>query len=82
MTNTNITNFRKNIFDYINQAVEFNDVINVNTKNGNAIIISEADYNGLMETLYLSSDPKVKADILDGAAEPIEECIPESEIEW
>lgn len=82
MTNTNITNFRKNIFDYINQAVEFNDVINVNTKNGNAIIISEADYNGLMETLYLSSDPKVRADILDGAAEPIEECIPESEIEW
>lgn len=82
MTNTNITNFRKNIFDYINQAVEFNDVINVNTKNGNAIIISEADYNGLLETLYLSSDPKVRADILDGAAEPIEECIPESEIEW
>lgn len=82
MTNTNITNFRNNIFEYINQAVQFNDVINVNTKNGNAIIISEADYNGLLETLYLSSDPKVKADILDGAAEPIEECIPESEIEW
>lgn len=82
MTNTNITNFRNNIFEYINQAVQFNDVINVNTKNGNAIIISEADYNGLLETLYLSSDPKVRADILDGAAEPIEECIPESEIEW
>ena len=82
MTNTNITNFRNNIFEYINQAVQFNDVINVNTKNGNAIIISVADYNGLLETLYLSSDPKVRADILDGAAEPIEECIPESEIEW
>lgn len=82
MTNTNITNFRNNIFEYINQAVQFNDVINVNTKNGNAIIISEADYNGLLETLYLSSDPKVRADILDGEAEPIEECIPESEIEW
>lgn len=82
MTNTNITNFRNNIFEYINQAVQFNDVINVNTKNGNAIIISEADYNGLLETLYLSSDPKVRTDILDGAAEPIEECIPESEIEW
>lgn len=82
MTNTNITNFRNNIFEYINQAVQFNDVINVNTKNGNAIIISEADYNGLLETLYLSSDSKVRADILDGAAEPIEECIPESEIEW
>ncbi len=53
MTNINITNLRRNLFDYINQAVEFNDVINVNTKAGNAVIISEADYNGLMETLYL-----------------------------
>ena len=36
MTNTNATNFRKNIFEYLNQAVEYNDVINVTTKNGNA----------------------------------------------
>ena len=67
MTNTNITNFRNNIFEYINQAIEFNDVINVNTKNGNAVLLSEDDYNGIMETLYLSSDPQVKADILEGA---------------
>ena len=42
MTNINITNLRKNLFDYINQAVEFNDVINVNTKAGNAVIICHA----------------------------------------
>ena len=57
MTNTNITNFRQNVFDYINQAIEYNDIINVNTKNGNAVIMSEEEYNGIMETLYLSSDP-------------------------
>ncbi|MBR3767797.1 MAG: type II toxin-antitoxin system Phd/YefM family antitoxin [Clostridia bacterium] len=82
MTNTNITNFRNNVFDYINQAVEFNDVINVSTKNGNAVILSEEDYNGLMETLYLSSNPQVKADILEGAATPLSECVSESDIEW
>ena len=58
MTNTNITNFRQNVFDYINQAIEYNDIINVNTKNGNAVIMSEEEYNGIMETLYLSSDRK------------------------
>lgn len=82
MTNTNITNFRNNIFEYINQAIEFNDVINVNTKNGNAVLLSEDDYNGIMETLYLSSDPQVKADILEGVQTPLSECITEDEIEW
>lgn len=82
MTNTNITNFRNNIFDYINQAVEFNDVININTKNGNAVVMSEEDYNGIMETLYLSSNPKVKEEIIKGASTPIEECIPEEDVEW
>ena len=51
MTNTNITNLRKNLFEYIDQAITYNDVINVNTKKGNAVIMSEEEYNGLMETL-------------------------------
>lgn len=82
MTNINITNLRKNLFEYINQAVEFNDVINVNTKSGNAVIISEDDYNGLMETLYLSSNPTVKKEITDGLKTPLEDCVPEDEVEW
>ena len=53
MTNTNATNLRKNLFSYLESAIDYNDVINVNTKKGNAIIISEAEYNGLLETLYL-----------------------------
>ena len=34
MTNTNITSFRKNIFSFVDQAVTYGEVINVNTKNG------------------------------------------------
>ena len=82
MTNINITNLRKNLFDYINQAVEFNDVINVSTKEGNAVIISEADYNGLMETLYLSRNREVKDEIVEGMKTPIEDCVEESAVEW
>lgn len=82
MTNTNITNFRQNIFEYINQAIEFNDVINVNTKNGNAVILSESDYNSLIETLYLSSQEKVKNEILEGKNASLEECVSADEVEW
>ena len=82
MTNTNITNFRQNIFEYINQAVEYNDVINVNTKNGNAVILSESDYNSLLETLYLSSDVKVRNEILEGKNLSLPECVPSDEVAW
>ncbi len=82
MTNTNITNFRQNIFDYINQAIEYNDIINVNTKNGNAVILSENDYNSLMETLYLSSDLRVKQEILESKNTPLSECVPADEVVW
>jgi len=82
MTNTNITNLRKNLFDYIDLAVTYNDVINVNTKNGNAIILSEDDYRGLVETLNLSKNEVLRSEIIEGINTPIEECIPASEVEW
>ncbi len=82
MTNTNITNFRQNIFEYINQAIEYNDIININTKNGNAVILSESDYNSLMETLYLSSDLRVKQEILEAKNTPLSECVSADEVDW
>ena len=51
MTNTNITAFRKNLFDFVNQTVTYGEAINVTTKNGNAVLISESEYKSLLETL-------------------------------
>ena len=82
MTNTNATNFRKNIFEYLNQAVEYNDVINVTTKNGNAVVLSESDYNSLLETVYLMSHPATRDAILEGMKEPLEDCVPLHEVDW
>ncbi len=44
--------------------------------------MSEEEYNGIMETLYLSSDPQVRSEILSGKDTPLSECIPASEVEW
>ena len=82
MINTNITNFRKDIFGMLEQTIKYNEPINVNTKDGNAVIISEEDYNGLMETLYLSSISGMKEKIVEGLKTPIEDCIPEDRVEW
>ncbi|MBQ9297839.1 MAG: type II toxin-antitoxin system Phd/YefM family antitoxin [Clostridia bacterium] len=82
MTNTNITNFRKNIYKLLENAVEYNETINVSTKKGNAVIMSEEDYNSLVETLYISSIPELKEDIKKGLKEDIEDCIDENEVDW
>ena len=52
MTNVNITYFRKNIYSLIEQTIKYNEPINISTKDGNAILISEEDYRNIMETLY------------------------------
>lgn len=82
MINTNITNLRKNLYGILEQTIVYNEPVNVSTKNGNAVIMSEEDYNGLMETLYLSSAPGMKEKIIDGLNTPLEECIPEDEVKW
>ena len=82
MLSTNITNFRKNIFGMLEQPIKFNEPVNISTKDGNAIVISEEDYNGLMETLYLSSIPAMKEKIVEGLKTPLDECLPEDEVQW
>ena len=81
MTNVNITNFRKNVYSLIEQTIKYNEPINISTKDGNAILISEDDYRNLLETLYIESVPGLKDDIINGMKGPYEECIPEEEVD-
>jgi PHD/YefM family antitoxin component YafN of YafNO toxin-antitoxin module len=78
----NITNFRKNIFGILEQIIKYNEPVSISTKDGNAVIISEKDYNGLMETLYLCSIPNMKERIIEGMGSPIPKCIPENKVKW
>ena len=82
MTNINITNFRKDIYELLEQTIKYNEPINVSTKNGNAIVLSEEDYNGLMETIYLLSVPGMKEKLIDGKDTPLEDCVAEDEVDW
>ncbi|MBR0426913.1 MAG: type II toxin-antitoxin system Phd/YefM family antitoxin [Clostridia bacterium] len=81
MTNINITNFRKSIYELVEQAIKYNEPINISSKNGNAILLSEEDYNNIMETLYISSNENLKKDIIDGIKAPIEDCVSEDEVD-
>lgn len=82
MTNTNITNFRKDIYNLLEQTIKYNEPINISTKNGNAVILSEEDYNSIMETLYIMSVPNLKDEIIKRANDKNEEFVDESEVDW
>lgn len=82
MTHTNITNFRKDIYELLEQTIKYNNPIHISTKNGNAVVLSEEEYNSLIETLYIESIPELKEKILEGGETPLEECLKEDEVGW
>lgn len=82
MKSMNVTNFRKDIFKVLDDTVKYNNVVNVSTKEGNAVLMSEEDYEGIMETLYLSSIPGLKESIVEGLNAGPEEYVSEDDVEW
>ena len=82
MPTTNATVLRKNLFNSLESVIEFNEQITVNTKKGNAIIISEEEYNSMKETIYLISQPDLLEKIKEGEKEEkssMEEYKPDEE---
>ena len=82
MTNTNATSVRKNIFSMLEQTIKFNEPVNITTKEGNAVLISEKDYNNLLSTLEIYNNPLLHEKLLKGMNEKEEDCISEDEVEW
>ena len=82
MNNKNSTALRKDLFSMLANAIKYNETINVNTKDGNAIIISEEEYIVMKATLELSANKKLRKKILDGKKASIEECIDIDKVNW
>ena len=79
MLNINITNARAELYKLASSCIKYNNIININTKEGNVIMMSEDNYNNLTESLYLAGIPGVYESIEEGAKTPIEEC---AKVEW
>ncbi len=66
----------------VENTVRFNEPINITTKDGNAMLISEEEYLGLIETLHLASVPGMKEKLIDGLNTPLSDTVPEEEVDW
>ncbi|EIM5219102.1 type II toxin-antitoxin system Phd/YefM family antitoxin [Staphylococcus pseudintermedius] len=57
MTTLTYSNARKEFRRLIDKVNDDSDVITVTTNDRNAVLMSEDDYNSIMETLYLMQSP-------------------------
>ena len=82
MTNTNATTFRKSLFAMLEQTIRYNEPLNISTKNGNAVLISEQDYLNLMATLEITENKFLYDAVKKGIETPLGECVGEDEVTW
>ena len=82
MQSITAVNFRQNVFNVLNRAIVNHEPFNISTDNGSAVILSDEDYRGMKETLYLLSVPGMRDKLLAGMAEPLSECISEEDVGW
>ncbi|HCS10139.1 MAG TPA: type II toxin-antitoxin system prevent-host-death family antitoxin [Clostridiales bacterium] len=75
MTIINATTARNNFFKLMEEAIANNEPIIVTGKSGNVVVLSEADFRAMEETLYLCSIPTMREKIMKGLDTPLDECL-------
>ena len=75
MVNLNISNARQDLYKIASSCIKYNDVVSISTKEGNVIMLSEDDYNSLIESLYLAGIKNVYEDIQEVVNTPTDKLI-------
>ena len=65
---------RSDLYKVIDSAVRDHEPIQITGKRGNAVLVAEADWRAIQETLHLVSIPGMRRSIREGMVETIEEC--------
>ena len=63
------TEARQNLFKLVRKSVRGHVPVKITSKEGDAILVSESDYEGLLETLELLSVPGMRKSIQEARAD-------------
>ena len=72
MVVVNVTQARNDLFNMVSR-VHDGEHITITSKNTNAVLLSEDEYNILIETLYLLSDSNMASDLYRTRNTPLSE---------
>jgi len=80
MTILNATEARSKLYTLIDETTETHQPIVITGKRGNAVLVSEEDWNSIAETLHLLSVPGMRESIKEGMKEDLSES--SKELDW
>ena len=80
MTILNATEARSKLYSLIDETASTHKPIIITGKRGNAVLVSEDDWNAIEETLYLLSIPRMGESIKKGMDSASSECA--EELDW
>ena len=69
MITTNAMRFYQNFSEYMDSAILQGHIIHVDTENGAAVLMSEEEYRGILETISIMNHPRTAEEILDAMTE-------------
>ncbi|QQS55095.1 MAG: type II toxin-antitoxin system Phd/YefM family antitoxin [Candidatus Competibacteraceae bacterium] len=75
MTILNVKEARLKRYSLIDEAAETHRPIVIKGKRGNAVLVSEENWNAISETVNLLSIPGMRESIREGMETPSAECI-------
>ncbi|MCI8683069.1 MAG: type II toxin-antitoxin system Phd/YefM family antitoxin [Lachnospiraceae bacterium] len=82
MSTIDITTAKRDFYNLVENVNLYSEPALIVGKRGNAVLLSEDDWNAIQETLYLNSIEGMAESILNGAKTPVEDCISEDMVEW
>lgn len=80
MPTLTVTEARSKLYRLIDETTNSHQPVIITGKRGNAVLVSEEDWQSLQETLYLLSIPGMRKSIREGLSTPVDEC--EQDIDW
>ena len=80
MSTLPIRDAQHNLQNVIDEVTESHKPVLIMGENSNAVLLSEADWASIQETLYLLSVPGMRESIKTGLATLVEDC--SGELDW
>lgn len=80
MTSITATAARKQLYSLLDDLAESHEPVQIAGKRHSAVLVTEADWRAVQETLYLTSVPGMRESILSGLKTPVEKCA--KELDW
>lgn len=75
MASLTVTETRKQLYSLLDEVAESHEPVRIAGRRHPAVLVSEADWRAIQETLYLTGIPGMRESIVKGLKTPVGKCM-------